>query len=205
MATPLGRLPVWMRQSTLSPAAFRMLSAPVAGSALVARTTWLPPRLTIRNVSPAKLASMATTSLRKVLSRLGGGATVSALAICLFRFLFWSPAPTSAWTEGGNPAFLGASVSTALTRACTFTLNTSGGSGWAPILGRKRRLPRINADRSWLGNTPCGLFVFAGSVTGKSGLGQKMRDWPGGTVLQKILVLTRLAIKPESARRGLDN
>src|SRR5262249_9488457 len=88
--------------------------------------------------------------------------------------------------------------STALTRACTFTLNTSGGSGCAPMLGRYSRLPRIKADRSWLGNTPCGLFVFAGSVTGKSGLGQKMLDWAGGTVLQKLLGLTRLALKPES-------
>src|SRR5215510_13755491 len=68
------------------------------------------------------------------------------------------------------------------------------------MLGRKRRLPRIKADRSWFGNTPCGLFVFAGSVIGKSGLGQKMRDWPGGTVLQKLLGLTRLALNPESGR-----
>ena len=37
------------------------------------------------------------------------------------------------------------------------------------MLGRYRRLPRITADRSWLGNTPCGLFVFTGSVAGKSG------------------------------------
>ena len=55
MATPLGRLPVWMRQSTLVPAAFRMLSLPVAGSASLARNTWLPPRLTIRNVSPVEV------------------------------------------------------------------------------------------------------------------------------------------------------
>src|SRR4029450_8179784 len=73
MATPLGRLPVWRRQSTLSPAAFRMLSWPVAGSASLARITWLPPRLTIRNVSPAALASMCTMSLPNVLLRLGGG------------------------------------------------------------------------------------------------------------------------------------
>ena len=37
MATPLGRLPVWRRQSTLSPAVFRMLSWPVAGSTRWAR------------------------------------------------------------------------------------------------------------------------------------------------------------------------
>src|SRR5262245_37668650 len=60
------------------------------------------------------------------------------------------------------------------------------------------RCPRITADRSWLGYTPCGLLVFAGSVAGKSGLGQKMLDWAGGTVLQKLFGLTRLALKPES-------
>src|SRR5215831_7660017 len=65
------------------------------------------------------------------------------------------------------------------------------------MLGRKRRMPRIKADRSWLGNTPCGLFVFIGSV-GSSGFGQKTFDWAGGTVLQKLLGLTRLALKPES-------
>ena len=32
------------------------------------------------------------------------------------------------------------------------------------MLGRYSRLPRITADKSWLGNTPCGLFVFTGSV-----------------------------------------
>ena len=31
----------------------------------LARNTWLPPRLTIRNVSPAALPSMATMSLRE--------------------------------------------------------------------------------------------------------------------------------------------
>src|SRR6266481_9192798 len=67
------------------------------------------------------------------------------------------------------------------------------------MLGRYRRSPRINADKSWLGNPPCGLFVFAGSVAGKSGLGQKMLDWAGGMVLQKLLGTTRLALKPESA------
>ena len=66
------------------------------------------------------------------------------------------------------------------------------------MLGRYRRLPRIKADRSWLGNTPCGLFVFRGSVR-SFGFGQKMLDWAGGTVLQKLLRLTRLALKPESA------
>src|SRR5262245_34714377 len=67
------------------------------------------------------------------------------------------------------------------------------------MLGRYRRSPRINADRSWFGNTPCGLLVFTGSVAGKIGFGQKMRDWPGGMLLQKLLGLTRLAVKPESA------
>src|SRR5215470_17176194 len=81
--------------------------------------------------------------------------------------------------------------------ACTFTLNISGGSGWAPMLGRYSRLPRINADNSWLGNTPCGLAVFNGLV-GLSGSGQKMLDWAGGTVLQKLNGLTRLAAKPEA-------
>src|SRR4029453_1722984 len=66
------------------------------------------------------------------------------------------------------------------------------------MLGTKRRLPRINADRSWLGNTPCGLFVFKGFV-GSVGSGQKMLDWAGGTVLQKLLGLVRLAVKPELA------
>src|SRR4030095_10464949 len=80
-----------------------------------------------------------------------------------------------------------------------FTLNTSGGSGWAPILGTYRRLPRINADRRLLGNTPCGLLVFAGSVTGKVGSGQKMRDWAVAAVLQKLLGLVLLALNPESA------
>ena len=60
----------------------------------LARNTWLPPRLTITNLSPARLASMCTMSLPNVLSRLGGGKAVST-SICLFRFLFWSPAPTS--------------------------------------------------------------------------------------------------------------
>ena len=67
------------------------------------------------------------------------------------------------------------------------------------MLGRYSRSPRITAERSWFGNTPCGLFVFAGSVAGKSGLGQKMLDCAGGTVLQKLLGATRLALKPESA------
>src|SRR5262245_20875736 len=67
------------------------------------------------------------------------------------------------------------------------------------MFGRKRRLPRINAERSWLGNTPCGFMVFIGSV-GSAGFGQKMLDWAGGTVLQKLLGVTRLALKPESAR-----
>src|SRR5688572_1671227 len=71
MATPLGRLPVWMRQSTLVPAVFRMLSLPVAGSRL-ARNTWFPPRLTIRNVSPARLASMATMVVAKRPVEAGG-------------------------------------------------------------------------------------------------------------------------------------
>ena len=59
------------------------------------------------------------------------------------------------------------------------------------------RFPRITADRSWLGYTPWGLFVFAESV-GSAGFGQKMLDWAGGTVLQKLFGLTRLAEKPES-------
>src|SRR5215510_16024652 len=73
------------------------------------------------------------------------------------------------------------------------------------MLGRYSRSPRINADKSWLGNTPCGLAVFAGSLAGKSGRGQKMLDWAGGTVLQKLLggkalgSPVRLAVKPESA------
>ena len=160
MATPLGRLPVWTRQSTLFPAAFRMLSSPDDGSR-VARNTWLPPRLTITNLLPARLASMATMSLPNVLSRLGGGAAVST-SICLFRF--WA-----SHLKQGTGVY-------PLTRACTFVVAVSGGSGWAPMLGRYRRLPRINADRSWLGKTPCGLFAFTGSSPGKSGSGQKMRE-----------------------------
>src|SRR5215471_12653682 len=66
------------------------------------------------------------------------------------------------------------------------------------MLGRYRRSSRMIADKSWLGNTPCGLLVFMGSV-GSSGRGQKMLDWAGGTVLQKLFGLTRLAAKPESA------
>ena len=66
------------------------------------------------------------------------------------------------------------------------------------MLGRYRRLPRINADRSWLGNTPCGLFALTGSVPGKVGSGQKMREWGWGAAAfgQKA---RRLALKPESA------
>ena len=60
------------------------------------------------------------------------------------------------------------------------------------MLGRKRRLPRISAERSWFGNTPCGFIVLMGSV-GSFGFGQKMLDWAGGTVLQKLLGATRLA------------
>src|SRR5215510_5103428 len=67
------------------------------------------------------------------------------------------------------------------------------------MFGRSRRLPRINAEKSWFGNTPCGLLVFLGSVTGKVVSGQKILDWAGGTVLQKLLGLTRFAEKPESA------
>src|SRR5262245_50459812 len=76
------------------------------------------------------------------------------------------------------------------------------------MLGRYRRSPRITADKSWLGNTPCGLAVFAGSLAGKSGRGQKILDWAGpngGTMLQKLLggkalgSPVRLAVKPESA------
>src|SRR5688572_27783325 len=33
-----------------------------------------------------------------------------------------------------------------------------------------------------------------------AGFGQKMLDWAGGTVLQKLLGLTRLTAKPESLR-----
>ena len=70
-----------MRQST--PVSGRIQDIELAGSRItsVARNTWLPPRLTIRNLSPARLASMATMSLAKVRSRLGGGAAVST-AIC---------------------------------------------------------------------------------------------------------------------------
>src|SRR5262245_46935393 len=67
------------------------------------------------------------------------------------------------------------------------------------MLGKNRRSSRITADKSWFGNTPWRLFVFAGSLAGKSGLGQKMLDWPGGMVLQKLFGLTRLAENPESA------
>src|SRR5262245_52202691 len=66
------------------------------------------------------------------------------------------------------------------------------------MLGRYSRSSRINADRSWLGNTPCGSLVFMGFAR-LSGSGQKMLDWAGGTVLQKLLGVTRLAVKPESA------
>ena len=62
------------------------------------------------------------------------------------------------------------------------------------MLGRYRRLPRINADRSWLGNTPCGLFVFMG-LARLSGSGQKMRDWAVAAVLQKLLGRNAVGVK----------
>src|SRR5262245_46865791 len=186
MATPLGRLPVWRRQSTRSAAAFRMSSWPVAGSASLARNTWLPPRLTIRNVSPARLASMATMSFANVLSRLGGGAAVST-AIWTFRFLLLSPTATSAR----------ASVSITYTSACTFALKISGGSGWGPMAVTYSRLPRITADRSWFAYTPCLLTALTGSVPGRVGSGQKMFDW-GWTPMAFGQKFVRLAEKPES-------
>src|SRR6266481_9966145 len=64
------------------------------------------------------------------------------------------------------------------------------------MLGRYSRSSRINADKSWLGNTPCGFLVFMGSV-GSFGFGQKMREWAAAP--QKLLGATRLASKPESA------
>src|SRR5262245_9661491 len=65
------------------------------------------------------------------------------------------------------------------------------------MLGRYKRSPRINADRSWLGNTPYGLLVLSG-LPRLFGSGQKMSDWAVAAVLQKLLGLTRLALKPES-------
>src|SRR5215475_9287754 len=66
------------------------------------------------------------------------------------------------------------------------------------MLGRYKRSSRINADRSWLGNTPCGLLVLSG-LPRLFGSGQKMSDWAVAAVLQKLFGLTRLAVKPESA------
>ena len=66
------------------------------------------------------------------------------------------------------------------------------------MLGRNTRSPRISAEKNWLGKTPCGLLVFIGSA-GLSGSGQKMLDWAGGTVLQKLFGATRFAEKPELA------
>src|SRR5262245_37766124 len=62
-----------------------------------------------------------------------------------------------------------------------------------------KSLPRITADRSWLGYTPCGLFAFTGSVPGKLGSGQKIKEWGWGSIAfgQKAV---RLAVKPESGR-----
>ena len=93
-------------------------------------------------------------------------------------------------------------VSTAWTSACTLASNFSGGSGWAPMLGSHRRLPRINADRSWLGKTPCGLFVMASFATVAVGSGQKMglarwAGWAGTAGLRFGQKMVRLAVKPE--------
>src|SRR5215813_11399065 len=62
-----------------------------------------------------------------------------------------------------------------------------------------KSLPRITADRSWLGYTPCGSFAFTGSGPGKRGSGQKITEWGWGSIAfgQKAV---RLAVKPESGR-----
>ena len=73
-------------------------------------------------------------------------------------------------------------MSTTLTRACTFTRRRLRRLGLGADVGQERRLPRITTDRSWLGNTPCGLFVFTGSVAGLVESGQKMKSARAGLV-----------------------
>ena len=60
-----------------------------------------------------------------------------------------------------------------------------------------KSLPRMTAESSWLGYTPCGLFALTASVPAAFGSGQKISEW-GWAPMALAQKAVRLAEKPES-------
>ena len=97
--------------------------------------------------------SMATTSLPNARCRLPASlAGTASVLICSFKLTRKSSRSSSA------------AVSTTFTSACTLALKNTGGSGWAPMLGRYNLPRHSSAERNWLGNTPCGSLAIFGSA-----------------------------------------
>ena len=79
------------------------------------------------------------------------------------------------------------------------TLNCTGGSGAAPMLGRKRFPPLMTAEASWFGKAPCGSCAMTGSMgSAIIGSGQKVSFGGGAVSGSSVSEAERRAVRREA-------